>query len=128
MQNIRLTYHLYAPLDLVWKALVDPITISAWGAGPVKMDDNAGTEFELWGGDIYGKNLEVIPNEKLIQDWYGGAWTKPSKATFLLKKVSPNETRLDLLHEDVPDDAARDIENGWDTYYLGAIKKYLEKA
>lgn len=126
MKTIKQTYHIKAPVEKVWKSLIDPKEIEAWGAGPAKMDDKVGTKFELWGGDIHGTNIEIVKNEKLVQDWYGGDWPKASRATFTLA-ADKDGTRVDLLHENVPDNEADDIEDGWNSYYLGEIKKYLEK-
>lgn len=119
-------YEYDAPISEVWKALVDQQTIEDWGGGPVVMDASVGTEFSLWGGDVYGKNLEVIPEKKLIQDWYGGQWDKPSKATFELS-TRCGKTTINLSQTDVPDDEVADIDAGWDDYYLGPIKELLEK-
>jgi len=52
MKSIKQTYRIQAPVSMVWQALVDPEVIERWGGGPVKMDDQVGTRFELWGGDI----------------------------------------------------------------------------
>lgn len=126
MKTIKQIYHIKAPIDEVWKGLTDPNYIDEWGGGPVKMNDKVGTKFEFWGGDIYGTNTEVDPQKKLVQDWYGGEWPKPSKVTFLLKRVSDNKTQLNLLHENLPDDQADNFDDGWKQYFLGPMKEYLE--
>lgn len=126
MKTIRQTYLINAPPELVWKALVDPTVISKWGGGPARMDDKVGTKFTLWGGDICGKNIKVIKKKELVQEWFGGKWKKPSKATFKLAEKK-DKTELRLLHEDVPDQEAKDIEEGWKAYFLGPLKKLLEK-
>ncbi|MFC1971962.1 SRPBCC domain-containing protein [Chloroflexota bacterium] len=127
MKSIKQTYRIQAPASMVWQALVDPEAIERWGGGPVKMDDQVGTRFELWGGDIYGVNTEVVKERKLAQDWFGGDWPKPSKVTFTLNEDS-GQTTLVLLHEDVPDDEVDNFYEGWKEFYLGPIKELLEAA
>lgn len=127
MKTIKQTYTIAAPITEVWKAFIEPKYINGWGGGPAKMDEKIGTEFTLWGGDIHGKNIEVQKEKKLVQEWYGGDWPQPSRVTFTLTKLSYTQTRVDLLHEDIPDENAGDITDGWKQYYLGAMKKYLEK-
>lgn len=72
------------------------------------------------------KNIKVVDGKKLIQEWFGGKWESPSKVTFTLKEKD-GAIEIDLLHEGVPDKEAKDIDQGWKTYYLGPLKKLLEK-
>ncbi len=125
MKSLTKTCLINAPIEKVWEALVDPKVIDDWGGGPAEMSDKTGAEFSLWGGDIFGKNLTVIPNQELTQEWYGGEWKEPSLASFKLKQIN-GQTELTLFHERIPDEEARDIDEGWDLYYLGAIKNLLE--
>jgi len=126
MKAIKKSYKIGAPIEQVWKALVDPEIIDKWGGDPLKMDSKVGSKFQLWGGDIYGKNIEVVDKKKLVQEWSIGDWSKPSIVTFTLKGEG-NETILDLEHVDVPEEEIDDIDHGWDDYYIGPLKKMLEK-
>ena len=126
MKTINQPYHIDSSIEKVWKCLIDPKEIEAWGGGPAKMEDKEGDKFSLWGGDIYGVNKEVVDGKKLVQEWYGGKWDEPSMATFTLHNEK-NGTKVDFHQTNVPDDEADSIESGWEDYYLGAIKKYLEK-
>jgi activator of HSP90 ATPase len=125
-KTINKVYKISSSVDQVWKALVDSETIDKWGGGPNKMDSKAGYDFELWNGDIHGKNIEVIENSKLVQEWFGGDWAKPSIVTFTLKKDLMG-TILKLEQTNVPEDEFDDIEQGWDEFYLGPMKAMLEK-
>ncbi len=125
MKNIKQKYQIIAPVEKVWQALVDPKIIEKWGGGPAHMDSKVGTKFKLWGGDIHGTNLEVSENKKLVQDWFGGDWEKPSKVIFNLK-ASGGKTEVELIHEDIPDEEVKDIEQGWKDYYMVPIKELLE--
>ncbi len=86
MKTIKQSYVINTLVEKVWEALVDPQTIDDWGGGPAEMDDKVGTQFKLWGGDIWGKNLEVEHNKKLVQEWYGGDWSEPSKMIFYIEE------------------------------------------
>lgn len=126
MKKIKKKYLMNAPIGKVWESLVNPKIIEKWGGGPAEMSEKENVEFKLWGGDIHGRNTEVIPNKKLVQDWYGGDWDNPSKATFTLTEKEDG-TVLELVNENVPDDEAEEISSGWDDYYLGPMREYLEK-
>lgn len=129
MKTITQKYFINAPIEKVWNALTNNKEIDGWGAGPAKMDDKEGTDFSLWDGSIWGKNIEVIKHKKLVQEWYSNEenkWTEPSIVTFTLSENSDGVT-IDLLHENIPDKNVKDIEEGWKDYYLGPMMDYLEK-
>jgi len=126
MKVIHQTYTINTPVDKVWQAFVDPKEIESWGAGPAEMNEEVGTNFKLWGGDIYGTNTEVVKNKKLAQDWYGGDWLAPSKVVFEFVDLG-GKTKVTLTHSSVPEKEIADFDSGWKDYYLGAIKTYLER-
>jgi uncharacterized protein YndB with AHSA1/START domain len=107
----------------VFEALTNPQTIQEWSGGPAKMDDKVGTEFSLFGGSIYGVNLEVTPNQKLVQEWYHRDNPKnPTRVAFTLAAAGDG-AKVELLHENIPDDEVTTLSEGWDKYYLGQIQK-----
>jgi uncharacterized protein YndB with AHSA1/START domain len=123
--DITKSYLIAASPSAVWRALTDPEAIEEWGAGPAEMHAEPGGSFSLWAGDIRGTNVQVVPERSLVQEWYGGDWPAPSIASFTLT-AEDSGTRLDLLHRGVPGDEVDEFDEGWDDYYLGAIKEYLE--
>ncbi len=122
---IKQSYHIHATPEQVWQALVDPKIIEQWSGSPAVMDDQVGTKFSLWDGDMYGTNTEVIAHKKLAQDWYGGKWDKPSKVTFTLR-MGDHGVDLELIHTNLPDGTQDDFAAGWKDYYLGEIQQMLE--
>ncbi len=125
MKTIKQSYAIKAPLAKVWQALVDPDIISQWSKNPAYMDDQVGTEFKLWGDGIYGKNVKVIAEKLLEQEWSDSSFAKPSHVRFELREQD-KVTTLDLIQENVPDDRVEDIDDGWKVYYLGPLKKFVE--
>ena len=125
MRIIKQTYKIKASVKKVWSALTNPKEIAAWGAGPAKMSAKKGAKFSLWGDSIWGKNIEVIPEKKLVQEWYGGDWEKPSILTILISEKK-GITEIKLTHKDVPENEIRDFAEGWDSYYFGPMKEYLD--
>jgi|SRR6185369_3707120 len=126
MKTIKQTYHINAPVEKVWHALVNAKDINEWGGGPADMGDKVGTEFSLWGGDIHGTNKEVVLHKKLVQEWFGGKWDEASHLTFVLTAKNKS-TEVELIHENVPDQEAKDIEEGWKDYYMHPLKEFVEK-
>lgn len=125
MRPIKKTYEISVSTSRVWSALVNPGEIENWGAGPAKMEDKVGSRFKLWGCDIFGTNTKIETNKLLAQDWYTGDWEEPSKLEIKLSETN-GKIKVALLHENVPDSEHDEIEDGWDRYYFGPMKEYLE--
>jgi activator of HSP90 ATPase len=126
MPTIEQKYEMNATPEQVFDALVNPDTIQNWSRDEAKMGPDVGDKFTLWGGQMFGTNLEVIKNKKLVQEWCYDQWETPSKVTFTLK-AKGKKTIVELLHEDVPEKSLRSIDEGWDAYYLGAMKDMFDE-
>ncbi len=126
MPTITQTYEMNAKPEEVFEALVNPDIIQHWSGDEAKMSADVGAKFSLWGGQMFGTNLEVIPNKKIVQEWCYEQWEKPSKVTFTIK-AKGEISIVSLYHEDVPEKTLESIAEGWDSYYLGAIREMFNK-
>lgn len=109
----------------VFAALTNPFQIELWSGYPADMKPEAGYVFSLWEGDITGVNLEVVPNKRLVQEWFFGEQDEQSIVRITLKKAG-GRTLLDLNHTHIPEDVYEEITEGWRDYYLGSVKSMLE--
>ena len=125
MTVINKEYLIPASLEKVWDSLVNPITIEKWTQDKAEMSEKPKAKFSLWSGEIHGKNLKIVKNKTLVQEWYGGDWEKPSKVTFSFSKKGTS-TLVKLKHEDVPIEEVKEFDKGWDTFYFNPIKDMLE--
>nr|WP_320118599.1 SRPBCC domain-containing protein [uncultured Marinifilum sp.] len=125
MKEFNFNYNISASQEEVFNALTNSFQIELWTGYPAEMDDKVGTIFSLWEGDITGCNLEVVKDYKLVQEWFFGETEHPSIVTILLKK-SGKDTRIELNHTNIPDDAYEEIVEGWEEYYLASMKNFLE--
>lgn len=112
--------------EKVFEALVNEEIIQHWSGDEAKMSPEVGARFSLWGGQMFGTNLEVVKNKKLVQEWCYDQWEEPSKVTFLIKG-SGEDTIVELIHEDVPERSLKNITDGWNLYYLGAMQEMFKK-
>lgn len=126
MATIQQTYHIHGPVQSVWAALVQPKHIAVWSGAPARMSAKVGAGFRLWGGDIHGRNIAVIPKKKLVQEWFGGDWTKPSMVTITLAAEKAG-TRLRLIQTGVPAGERHEFADGWKLYYFGPLQAHVER-
>jgi activator of HSP90 ATPase len=125
MNQIRNTFFIHANRDEIFNALTNPLAIELWTGYPAEMEPIPGKEFSLWEGDITGKNLEIIPGKKIVQEWYFNDPQNISIVTIELEDEKKG-TRINLLHSNVPEIAFDNMVYGWKEYFFGALKKYLE--
>ncbi len=125
MKDYKQYISIHAEPEDVYACLTNPFTIELWSDMPAKMEAKAGTEFEIFEGDITGKILELEPNKKVVQQWYFGEQEELSIVTF---KIHPDKAKvsLELRHTNIPDEAYDEITEGWKNYFLGRIKEFLE--
>lgn len=125
MKNIKQNHMIPAEREIVFAALTNPLTIEVWSGYTAEFEAVEGTEFSLWEGDIVGKNLEIVPGELIKQQWYFDGQDEDSIVTIKLKDAG-NQTSIELLHINIPDEAFDDMKEGWNKYYFGALKKYFK--
>ena len=126
MNDIKQSYEIPASPADVWRALTDPAVIREWSGANAYLVLQPGARYTLWDGDIGGEIVDVVPLQKLVQTWKPHDWTRmDSVVTFLLTPQGKG-TRVDLLHVNVEESDYDGTTEGWDTYYLGAIKRMFE--
>lgn len=126
MKDFKTRIKIKAELEDVYAAFTNPFTIELWSGYPATMSTEPGSEFELWEGDICGRILESEELKKVVQEWYFGEQDAPSVATIKFFPQSSTTVQVEVVHTNIPDDAFEDITEGWNNYFLGAIKEFLE--
>jgi activator of HSP90 ATPase len=111
----------------VYELLMDAKKHAQFTGGEAKISRKEGGKFSISGGDISGVNLELVPDQKIVQSWRYSDWPEGvySKATFTLETVAGG-TRLTFTQSGVPDDKYEDIKQGWKDYYWVPMKEVFE--
>jgi activator of HSP90 ATPase len=112
----------------VYEALMDSKKHAAFTGNAAKISREVGGEFMAYDGYITGKNIELVPDKKIVQSWRAVDWTEGyfSRVMFVFATV-PEGTRLDFIHTDVPDGTEDEFTQGWIDNYWEPMKKYFEK-
>lgn len=110
----------------VYACFTNTFTIELWSGYPAEGTNEVGREFSMLEGDIVGKVLELTPNSKIVQKWYFGDQEKESIVTIKIFPNGNNNSQVDVEHTNIPDEAYDDITEGWNDYFLGGIKDFLE--
>ena len=96
------------------------------GAKPTAISPVAGGAFTLFGGVITGRNIELVPNTRIVQAWRDADWKLGmySLATFELAS-SGARTLMTFEHRGFPDAEAATLNAGWKANYWEPLAKYL---
>jgi activator of HSP90 ATPase len=124
MKTFKKTFRINAEPSDVYSALTNPYTIELWSGYPAEMSTEPGSEFSLWEGDITGKNIEFIPDKKLVQEWYFGEQPEKSVVTISIFPDKDNSS-VTVEHSNIPDEDFDSIAEGWREYYIGAIISFF---
>lgn len=125
MKDLRKTIHIKVPVEEVFNAITNPLTIELWSGYEATMESTPGSDFSMFEGDISGTIKTHRAPTLLEQIWDFGEQEKESLVRIELFEES-GKTRLELSHFNIPDEVFENIETGWKHYYLEALKSYLE--
>jgi len=111
----------------IYQALLDAKLFTMFSGGrAAEIDSTVGGAFSLFAGHIVGRNLELVPDRRIVQAWRVVPWPEGifSIARFELTGKSSG-SRVVLDHTGFPPELAEHLASGWDENYWKALRKYL---
>jgi uncharacterized protein YndB with AHSA1/START domain len=112
----------------VYKALTDPEQFGELtGRDAAALTADAGAPFALFDGHITGRNVELVPDRRLVQAWRAASWPEGmySIVNFQLEGDDGKRTRLVFDHTGFPEEAHDELAAGWDKMYWEPLRRYL---
>jgi activator of HSP90 ATPase len=95
-------------------------------AAPVTISREVGGAFSAFGGYVTGRQVELVPNERIVQVWRAGSWDAGSYsiARFVLVEQGA-ETKIKFDHTGFPKGRAEHLVEGWRINYWEPLAKFL---
>ncbi len=112
--------------QLLYEALLDANQFTAFSGRPAEINREVGGAFSLFGGHIVGRNVELLPNHRIVQAWRVVTW--PEGVYSITKfELKPNGsgTRLVFDHIGFPEGLHDHLAEGWESNYWMLLKKYF---
>lgn len=112
----------------IYKAWLSGEGHTAMTGSPAKVDANVGAEFSAWDGYIFGKTLELTPNQRIVQAWRTTEFpddAPDSRLEVLLEDV-PEGTKVTLTHSDMPEDQVDSYRQGWEDFYFKPMREFFK--
>src|SRR6267154_5947522 len=113
----------------IYEAWLNSLAHSEMTGGEAIMSDEVGAEVAAWDGYITGRNLELVPGERIVQSWRTTEFTEEhedSIITVTLEEVADG-TLLTLVHSKVPEGQKSYEAGGWQVHYFEPMKEYFSK-
>jgi activator of HSP90 ATPase len=128
-KNIEQSVTFKATPHVIFEALVDSRKHTRFTGAPARISRRQGGAFTAFGSYISGVNIELVPDQRIVQAWRGSDWPEGhySLVFFSLSRVRGG-TRLNFLQIGVPQKEYKDISAGWREFYWVPMKKMLEQS
>ena len=95
----------------VYEAFINMKEHSAFTGSKTTGDGRVGSKFTAWDGYISGKNIELKPGKRIVQEWATSEWPEdfpPSRLELTFKKVKGG-TEISMVQSDVPAEQAEEL-------------------
>ncbi len=117
---------LNATPEHIYHVLLDSKQFAAFTGMPATIDPNPGGTFHTFGQLIEGRNVELIPQQRIVQAWRPTYWDPGVYSLVHIElKASSSGTTLVLDHTGFPEGDFDHLDSGWYTRYWDPLKKYL---
>jgi activator of HSP90 ATPase len=113
----------------VYEALMDTKKFITFTGDHAHINRGVGGVFTAFNGYVKGKNMELVPDEKIVQEWQADeeGWPKDHFSIITIVLTPSNEgTQLDFIQDKLPQPCAEDIAKVWEDDYWAPLKQYLE--
>jgi activator of HSP90 ATPase len=110
----------------VYQALLDSKTFATFTGAPAVIEPNIGGGFSMFGGLIVGRNVELVPNQRIVQAWRPTHWDPGVYSIVKFEfKARDSMTTVILDHSGFPEGEYDHLERGWTNHYWEPLKKFV---
>ena len=113
----------------IYEILLDSKLFTAFSGEPAEISPESGGAFSLFGQRIVGRNIELVPDQRIVQAWRPAYW-EPGVYTLVRFELKPqgSQTQVVLDHTGFPEGHFASLSSGWKEHYWERLEKYLAKA
>jgi activator of HSP90 ATPase len=116
-----------AAAQRIYDVLLSSKDFSAFSGAAAEIDPKVGGAFSMFGGLVVGRNVELVPTQRIVQAWRL-AQEFPEGTYSLVKielKTKEAGAKLILDHTGFPEGHFDHLNAGWYSHYWEPLRKYL---
>jgi uncharacterized protein YndB with AHSA1/START domain len=119
--------------ERVYELLTDSARFAAATGRPANIGPDEGDEFSIFGDYIQGRQIELVPGQRIVQAWRGGDWDAGvySFVRFTLTREGSG-TKLVVDHDAYPAGKSpmysswhEHLSANWPVFYFEPFAKYF---
>jgi activator of HSP90 ATPase len=112
----------------VYAALLSSKDFTAFSGAPATIDPKDGGAFSLFGGQVVGRNIELVPGQRIVQAWRVIEDFPPGVYSLVRMELTPQGggTLLRLDHTGFPPGHFDHLNAGWPPHYWAPLKRFLD--
>jgi len=115
-----------APPARLYEVLLDAKQFSALTMDSAEIQPQAGAPFKLFGGRIEGRNIELVPNRRIVQAWRPSNWAAGVYSIVKFELVARGSGTLIVFdHSGFAESQWEGLSSGWENRYREPLHKYL---
>jgi activator of HSP90 ATPase len=91
-----------------------------------EISPDVGGAISMFGGVIEGRNIELVPAQRIVQAWRPKYWTPGVYSMVKFELVADGtQTKIALDHTGFPEGTYKGLNSGWPERYWDPLRKYL---
>ena len=110
----------------IYAVLLDSKQFTAFSHEPADIHVEPGGTFSMFGARILGRNVELVPNQRIVQAWRSAGWDPGTYSIVRFDfKEQGTQTRVVLDHTGFPAGAYDSLFAGWKSHYWDPLQLFF---
>jgi activator of HSP90 ATPase len=110
----------------IYDILLSSKLFAAFSGSPAEIDPSAGGAFSMFDGQIAGRNVELVPAQRIVQAWRPAHWDQ-GVYSIVRFDLSPRDATCSVVldHYGFPQGEYDHLSRGWKAHYWDRLEKFL---
>lgn len=110
----------------IYAVLLDSKQFAAFSHLPADIQSEPGGAFSMFGARILGRNVELVPNQRIVQAWRSAGWEPGVYSIVRFEfKEQGTQTRAILDHTGFPAGDYDNLSSGWKSHYWDPLQLFF---
>ena len=129
MESLKISITLPASAEKLYKSWLSSKEHAKFTGADAIASAKVNGKHSSWDGYIWGKNLELKANKKIVQSWRTSEFPEdaPDSVLEITFEEKAGKTKMSLYHHGLQKGDAKKYTQGWKDFYFTPMKHYYSK-